>query len=407
MIMPDEKMNKRPTDRVERTVFARKREPFSRGCGCAFVELSRKTADPQLIIEGKALLSLLHEAAQQDVMLFGHQNAGHLGISLRTKDGTDSDVKRISGSHPAVVGIDALSLFGPEGQMEQTIEVTKNLHREKVIITLSMHAPNFLTCDENFSGYSPNRKDPPVVDAILPGGSQNEKYLRYLDLVCDYAAQCVDDNGRPIPMIFRPFHENNGTWFWWGADSCSPEVYKELFRYTLWYIREQCGIHQFLYAYSPNGPFRGEEDYLSRYPGDDVIDIIGFDMYHDRPTRDDDWMIILRDTCRIVAAIARDRHKTAAVTEAGLRMLDKAPDGCEYEGLYPQGNPRIDWFCECLDTIFSDPLSARIAYFLVWANFSKDQFWVPYITDDVSGHEMVDSFTRFINRSEVLLADQL
>jgi mannan endo-1,4-beta-mannosidase len=400
-------MDTQAIDRLERTVFSVKKEPLTPSCSCSYVELSRKTADPHLIPEGRDLLARLHDAARQDSVLFGHQNAGHIGISLHAKDGTDSDVKRICGSHPAVVGMDTLSLLGYEGRMEQTIEVTKNLHREKVILTLSMHAPNFLSCDENFSGYSPNLKEPPVVDAILPGGAFNAKYLQYLDLICDYAARCVDDEGRPIPMIFRPFHENNGNWFWWGADSCSPEVYKELFRYTLWYIREQRGIHSLLYAYSPNGPFQSEEDYLSRYPGDDEIDVIGFDMYHDRPTIDDEWMLIFRDTCRMVASVARDRHKAAAVTETGLRMLDTAPDGREYEGLCPQGNPRIDWFSECLDTILSDTLAARVAYFLVWSNFSKTQFWVPYMTDDIHGHEMVDAFTRFLNRPEVVLADQL
>ena len=45
----------------------------------------------------------------------GHQNAGHIGVSIAKADGTESDVKNMTGSHPLVVGIDTLSFYGYEG----------------------------------------------------------------------------------------------------------------------------------------------------------------------------------------------------------------------------------------------------------------------------------------------------
>lgn len=88
--------------------------------------------------------------------------------------------------------------------------------------------------------------------------------------------------------------------------------YKQLFRYTILYLKKEKGIHNFLYAYSPNGPFADEAEYLSRYPGDDFIDIIGYDMYHDRPAIADNWIDTLTAACRQVCAIARDHAKVAA-----------------------------------------------------------------------------------------------
>jgi mannan endo-1,4-beta-mannosidase len=60
-------------------------------------------------------------------------------------------VKRITGSHPAVVGIDMLSLTGYEGAFDDAVRMTRRLHDEKVILTLSMHAPNFAVCGEDFA----------------------------------------------------------------------------------------------------------------------------------------------------------------------------------------------------------------------------------------------------------------
>ncbi|MCE6997947.1 glycoside hydrolase family 26 protein [Saccharothrix sp. S26] len=63
--------------------------------------------------------------------------------------------------------------------------------------------------------------------------------------------------GNPIPNIYRPFHENSGSWFRWGAAHASPAEYVELFRYTVEYLRDVKGVHNFLYAYSPGGGYGG------------------------------------------------------------------------------------------------------------------------------------------------------
>ena len=54
------------------------------------------------------LLEKLEDASYSDVVLLGHQNAGHIGVSVENNDGTESDVKNLTGKHPAVVGIDTL-----------------------------------------------------------------------------------------------------------------------------------------------------------------------------------------------------------------------------------------------------------------------------------------------------------
>src|SRR5690606_26600737 len=81
-----------------------------------------------------------------------------------------------------------------------------------------------------------------------------------------------------VPVIFRPFHEHTGSWFWWGADYCTPEEYKEFWRLTVEYLQRK-QVNNLLFCYSTDY-FNDERHYLERYPGDDYVDILGFDAYH-------------------------------------------------------------------------------------------------------------------------------
>jgi len=362
--------------------------------------------DEQATDETIALLRRLYQAAHCYGFLFGQQNAAHHGVTIDKKDGTESDIKRVCGKHPAVIGFDALSLTGAEGSYRETLEMVKEANREGAILTISMHMPNFATCDDAFSGYSPNVTDPAIVARILPDGDLHEKYLQYLNMVISFAKDATDDDGNPIPMIMRPFHEHNGNWFWWGKSHCAADDFQKIFRFTVSYFVES-GVHSFLYAYSPNGPFTDEEAYEDRFPGNAYVDVVGFDMYHDRPHIGDGWMDTLRDSCRVVCSFAREHHKVAAVTECGIRMLDTCSDGVWREGLAPIDNPLPNWFMTCLDTITEDEVASEISFFLMWSNFNKDMFWTPYATDADDGHEMLEEFRAFLRDSRVGLCEKL
>ena len=153
------------------------------------------------------LLELLKKISVTDKIMFGQQNAGHIGVTINETDGTESDCWNLCGKHPAVVGVDTLSFLGYEGKMNDLIKVVKNLHKQGCIISLSSHMPNFTLGGEEFYDYSPNNTEGDCGHRIMPGGDLNAKYLRFLDMIADFAERCVDLEGDPIPMIFRPFQE--------------------------------------------------------------------------------------------------------------------------------------------------------------------------------------------------------
>ena len=103
----------------------------------------------------------------------------------------------------------------------------------------------------------------------------------------DVAAFCrtlTGPNGERIPIVFRPFHECDGDWFWWGTGSATPADYIAAFRFTVEVLRRELGSENVLFCYSPDRTWRdlgevGKSGYLARYPGDDYVDLIGLDDY--------------------------------------------------------------------------------------------------------------------------------
>jgi mannan endo-1,4-beta-mannosidase len=354
-------------------------------------------ADENATPETKSLFVYLRDVGKT-YTLFGHQNAMHHGVSINKADGSESDVKNAVGSHPAIVGIDGLSLFGGEGTYDQSVTIAKAANKAGAILTMSMHMPNFV------SGGMYSDVTAGAVRSVLPGGEAHDKLFAYLDTVAAFAKDCVAENGTYIPIILRPYHELNGGWFWWGIRGGSAAEVQQLFRFTVEYLRDTKGVHSFLYAYSPNGPVTSLRTYLERYPGDGYADVLGFDYYcDDAGSSTAAFMNALTQSCAVVTGLAETRGKVSAVCETGVRQLKMG-----YEGLAPRGNQgSMTWFTDILQALSTDAKASRISYFLVWANFNDGQFWVPYVRPgDKTSHEMADNFITFYNDDRVIFADR-
>ncbi len=347
------------------------------------------------------LLGILRDFSNSDRIMFGQQNCGHIGVSINAADGTESDCKNLTGSHPAIVGVDTLSFLGYEGKMNDLVTVVKNMHRQGLIVTLSSHMPNFTLGGDEFYDYSPNYTDGDCGRRILPGGDLNDKYKRFLDLIAEFASICIDVEGEKIPMIFRPFHECNGDWFWWGKSFMTDEEFKELFRYTIDYLMDDKGVDNLAVCYSPNGFIGSEDEYLARYPGDEYVDIMGLDLYNDKPHKGDGFFQKLSSSLNVVYDIALEKNKITALTEIGYRSLET--ENGYFEGLAPIDNTVPDWFTQLLNAVISTESGRRLAYMATWANFSDTQFWIPFATEDFR-HEMCTDFIRFVEDSHIQMA---
>ena len=375
-------------------------------------------SDAQATSQTRALYAYLQSLGTAKQVLFGHQNDTHKHVTAR--EGVYSDTKDITGSISGVVGIDSLALTGVElglndvdAAIAKSIEISKSAAAEGAIITLSTHMPNmsdekiiatpeedrkydFSACDFSEAKNLENN----CAAEVLPGGKYNAQFTAYLDIIADYALGLQEAN---IPVLFRPFHENTGGWFWWGSATTDKETYNAMFRYTHDYL-ESRGVHNFLYVYSPNGPVT-YEDYAERYPGDDYVDIVAFDYYDDYNSYPAEYseafMTSLNETCAAVKRFADEHGKVAAIAETGVRVM-KA-DGSDNEGILVKDNPikGQNWYSK----INAIAAANGMPYFMVWANFSDTNFYVPYKYNDTHGQELINEFIDFYNEDSSVFAD--
>lgn len=313
--------------------------------------------DPQATAETRALLANLSEISRQGILI-GHHDTTAYGAKWQG-GANRSDIHDITGDFPALYGWDFMHIRPrqpSEWEMQRLFAMGQRIqqaHAAGAVNTICWHMRNPVT-DQKYDDTTR------AVARILPGGDTHHRYTAMLDRAAAFANALKSTNGTPIPIIFRPFHEHNGDWFWWGAAHCSPDEFIALWRFTVSYLRDTRGVHTFLYAYSPD-LFRNRSDYLARYPGDAFVDILGLDNYRSVTSATHRHQTI--GTLRTIVRLARHKHKLAAFTETGQDRI-----------------PTRDWFTRLLlEPIDRDPeLRSGIAYLMLWRNDSPAHHYAPF-----------------------------
>ncbi len=358
-----------------------------------------------------ALAAFLQGAGNSKYVLYGHQNDLHHKVN--TASDNPSDTHDLVGDYPAVVGFDFQALEKGDFDLteaeakagltliEKMARICEKGDKDGVIFTATAHMPNFAVVAKrgcqadgswDYTGYTTPVTEGDVVNRIMPGGDLNEVYRSYMDMMADFGLRLQQAD---IPLIVRLFHENDGNWFWWGAAHCSPQQYKNLYRYTVEYLRDVRGVHNFIYAYSPGGPVNSIDDYKLRYPGDAFVDVLGMDMYHRNPEKDDAFMESFASSIKNISDYTQKHGKILAVTETGILTDSSAMPN--------RGNARKDWFREAETVMEKYP----VAYFMTWSNNNANDFDQPYLISANRGHEMINQFVEFYNMPNSVFAAQL
>jgi mannan endo-1,4-beta-mannosidase len=342
--------------------------------------------DKEATRETKALYKSLRKLSKKHT-LFGHQHATEYGRGWYNEPDR-SDVKSVTGSHPAVIGVD---FSGFSGRPPEAIERSKEALRKNVvdtynrggITTVAWHFSNPLSK----GGFNwVDSVSVPAVKHIIPGGDAHEQYMEILRGIGEWAQTIKGSDGALVPLIFRPYHEFDGGWFWWGAPHCTPEEFKTLWRFTVSYLRDSLDVHNFIYAFSPDNKFMTEQKYLERYPGNEWVDMVGMDNYGDMGRNGRYSLDTAALKLKIVSDYARKAGKLAAFTETGLESI-----------------PNPTWWTESLLRVMKRS-KMRLAYVLVWRNDirSPTHYYAP-----VPGHPSVPDFLKFYNDPFTLFENDL
>jgi len=345
-----------------------------------------KLIDFKATKETKALYKNLRKLSKKHT-LFGHQHATEYGHGWEG-DENRSDVKSVTGSHPAVIGIDVHGITtGTKASIERNSQKLKKIVEDTYnrggVVTIAWHFSNPVS---KSGFYWVDSVSKPAVKYLVPGGAAHSQYKEILKGIADWANNAKGADGKVVPMIFRPYHEFDGGWFWWGKPHTTKEEFVSLWRFTVGYLRDSLGVHNFIYCFSPDNLFNTEEEFLDRYPGDAWVDMVGMDNYGDMG-RDGKYNLEAAiKKLRIVDGYARKAGKLAAFTETGLESV-----------------PNKTWWTETLLKVMRAD-DFRLGYVLVWRNdkTSPTHYYAPF-----PGHSSVPDFLKFYNDPYTLFENDL
>lgn len=332
------------------------------------------------------MTALLSRIVNEGIILYGHQDDPAYGHAWLVTDWESdrlerSDVKEVSGRYPAVVGFDlggielgdSCNLDGvPFGLMRKA--ALAQLDRGG-LVTFSWHPRNPLTGGDAWDISSDQ-----VVKSILPGGEKHSEFQRWLERAAAFFASLGD-----APVIFRPWHENLGSWFWWGGKLCTAEEYIALYRYTWTFLTQEKGLKNLLWCYSPNGPIPAEL-FLSRYPGDDCVDLLGTDIYEYPGAGESLRAAGERYAGEVRAMLAT--LQTLGAAHGKLICLSETG----FEGL-----PDPQWWTGVLYPAIQ---GSSICYVLTWRNAhdKPGHFYAPW-----KGFENENDFKQFAEKEDIIL----
>lgn len=170
----------------------------------------------------------------------------------------------------------------PHAMRQALVERIKAQHKKGHIITLMWHALKPGKGDRGPyedlwmpGGLPPDQWE----ELITPGSALHQKWLADVDAIAVYLKQLRDAR---IPVLWRPYHEMNGVWFWWG-NKPGPKGYQRLWIMLYERLALHHGLNNLLWVWNAHAPRDRKNDeaypYADFYPGAEYVDMLASDVY--------------------------------------------------------------------------------------------------------------------------------
>jgi len=241
------------------------------GGGCTTIKPVTPHASPEAV----ALLNYIHSLSGRHT-LTGQHNYPNTG------DRSTREAARVWGKTPAVFGQDFG--FAAPGDKDATtarpaiIAEVKKQYAQGALITLCWHAVR-PTDDEPVTFHDSVQgklTDAQWNELITPGTPLNQRWCQQVDAVAGYLEELRDAH---IPVLWRPYHEMNGDWFWWGGrhgERGTIALYRQLFDRLVNYHH----LNNLIWIWSVDRPSTPRRQFADFFPGREYFDIAALDVYH-------------------------------------------------------------------------------------------------------------------------------
>lgn len=280
--------------------------------------------NPNATPEARALLDLFYRISGK-YTLTGQHNYPN------TKDRNTRFAAEYIGQTPAVWSTDMG--FAKEGDSDSYLarpDIVKEAirqHKKGSIVTICWHAVP-PTADEPVT-FQPRRRMPPdslasvqgqlldeqFRDVLTPGTWLYKKWAAQVDSIAVYLKKLEDAN---VPVLWRPYHEMNGDWFWWGGrvgEYNTADLYRQLYDRMVNYHK----LNNLVWIWSVDRPSTPIRKFSNFYPGNEYLDILALDVYGS------DFNQAYYDSLMVLS-----KGKPIVLGEVGnppsLEILDKQPN---------------------------------------------------------------------------------
>ncbi len=253
--------------------------------GCAMGEAKKiRPANPEASPEARALLALFYEISGKYI-LSGQHNYPNINST------NSRFAHRYIGKRPVIWSSDMG--FAEEGDKDSfrarpdIIKEAIRQHKQGAIITLCWHAVP-PTADEPVTfqplpGANPDSllsvqgrlTDRQFQEILTPGTRLYFRWCAQVDTVAFYLKKLRDAR---VPVLWRPYHEMNGSWFWWGGRPHKPStrrLYQQLFDRYVHYHK----LNNLIWVWSVDRPHNPDMHFSHYYPGDEYLDLLALDVY--------------------------------------------------------------------------------------------------------------------------------
>ncbi|HEX2393782.1 MAG TPA: glycosyl hydrolase [Bacteroidales bacterium] len=244
--------------------------------------------NPDASPEAKKLLAYLYSLQGK------HTLAGQHNYNQSLNQYMDS-VKSITGKFPAVWGTDFI-LNGTTDHGPEIVKEAVKKYNDGYIVTLMWHAGR--PTDDPPYGWRESVQaeldEAQWNELTKPGTALNKRWEAQVDKIASYLKQLQDAK---IPVLWRPYHEMNGVWFWWG-DKKGPDGYQKLWKMMFDRFTKVHKLNNLLWVWNANAPrdipFDQAYSYKEYYPGPEYVDVLATDVYnHDYEDRDYNELLAL------------------------------------------------------------------------------------------------------------------
>lgn len=230
------------------------------------------TADSKATKEARELLQYLHTVAGKQIITGQHTQ------TIPCEEITY--IRENTGKEPKLRGFELLAYSpninyedaSPEclkeveenkGTVETALQWART-NRSAGILTFSFHW--FSPIGGRDKSFYAEHTDFDATKVLQEGTPERTAFYADMDVIADILQRFQDEN---IPILWRPFHESYGTWFWWGAKGA--EVARDLYRLMFDYYTGEKNLHNLLWVWNC--------DIEENYPGDNYTDVISMDVY--------------------------------------------------------------------------------------------------------------------------------